>query len=241
MLMRSTLSHLALAGSLVLAACNDPASAPLAPDKPAPVLSKAAQPTLLAVTVEDANALGVAYRIQSDGLGEYVNGQQTLTAEIDGSGNLQFGPVFSSALARRLRFNFSAPTDPLNSYRPDESGQQEWKIKTNPNIVPGTPAINALGVNGNPVSGCYGSTASHQNAGTRYPIIYNTVSDPQSVNVYITRTSISPATWTMITNGPCAGTAHQGALYSQIVSNKNSPMVFRGYYTLSFSLRLRAL
>jgi len=238
--MRPTVSLLALATSLILAACNDPASAPLA-DIPAPVLSKAAQPTLLAVTVVDADALGVPYKIQSDGLGEYVNGMQTMTSEIDASGNLQFGPAFSTALARKLRFNFSAPVDPLNSYRPDETGQQEWKIKTNPNVVSGTPAINALGVNGNPAAGCYGSTASHQNSGTRYPIIYNTASDPQSVNVYITRTSISPATWTMVTNGPCAGTANQGALYSQIVTNKNAPMVFRGYYNLSFSLRLRAL
>jgi hypothetical protein len=239
--MRSTVSLLALATSLILTACNDPASAPLAADDPMPALSRAAQPTLLAVTVQDADVLGFAYKIQSDGLGEYVNGVQTVTAEIDGSGNLQFGPAFSTALARRIRFNFSAPVDPLNSYRPDESGQQEWKFKTNPNVVSGTPAINALGVNGNPVSGCYGSTVSHQNAGTRYPIIYNTASDAQSVNVYITRTSISPATWTMVTNGPCAGTANQGALYSQIVTNKNAPMVFRGYYNLSFSLRLRAL
>jgi hypothetical protein len=241
MFMRSTPLLHALSASLILAACNDPASAPLVARDPAPALSKAAQPTLLAVTVQDADEIGVAYMIQSDGLGEYVNGVQTMTAEVDASGNLQFGPAFSASLARRIRFNFTAPVDPLNSYRPDESGQQEWKFKTNPNVVPGTPAINALGVNGNPVSGCYGSTVSHQNAGTRYPIIYNTASDPQSVNVYITRTSISPATWTMVTNGPCAGTANRGALYSQTVTNKNAPMVFRGYYQISFSLRLRAL
>jgi hypothetical protein len=239
--MRSSLSLLALAASLFLAACNDPASGPLASKDPAPALSKAAQPTLLGITVQDSDSFGAAYRIQSDGLGEYVHGVQTVTAEIDASGNLQFGPALSSALARRLRFDFSAPVDPLDSYRPNESGQQEWKIKTNPNIVPGTPAINSLGLNGNPVSGCYGSTVSHQNAGTRYPIIYNTVSDPQSVNVYITRTSISPATWTVVTNGPCAGTANQGALYSQSTTGGNPPLVFHGYYNLSFSLRLRAL
>jgi hypothetical protein len=239
--MRSTISLFALAASLILAACNDPASAPLTADIPKPAFTKAAQPTPLAVTVQDADALGALYRIQSDGLGEYVNGVQTMTAEIDGSGNLQFGPALSSTLARRIRFDFSAPVDPLNSYRPDESGQQEWKFKTNPNVVPGTPAINNLGLNGNPVSGCYGSTVSHQNAGIRYPIIYNTASDAQSVNVYITRTSISPATWSVVTNGPCAGTMNQGALYSQLVTNKNAQMVFRGYYKASFSLRLRAL
>ena len=239
--MRSSVSFLALAALLIPAACNDPVSGPLALSDPMPVLSKAAQPTLLGVTVQDADAFGVAYRIQSDGQGEYVNGVQTLTAEIDAFGNLQFGPTLSTSLARKIRFDFSAPVDPLNSYRPDESGQQEWKFKTNPNIVTNTPGINDLGVNGNPVSGCYGSTVSHQNAGTRYPIIYNTVSDAQSVNVYITRTSVSPATWTVVTNGPCAGTANQGALYSQIVTNKNAPMVFRGYYNVSFSLRLRAL
>jgi hypothetical protein len=239
--MRSTASLFALAAALTLAACNDPASAPLTTDTPQPAFTKAAQPTLLAVTVQDADPLGAAYRIQSDGLGEYVNGVQTMTAEIDGSGNLQFGPALSSTLARRIRFDFSAPVDPLNSYRPDESGQQEWKFKTNPNVVPGTPAINALGVNGNPVSGCYGSTVSHQNAGIRYPIVYNTASDPQSVNVYITRTSVSPATWTVVTNGPCAAIANHGALYSQLVTNKNAPLVFHGYYQASFSLLLRTL
>ena len=132
---------------------------------PRPALSKAAQPTLLGITVQDADNLGAAYRIQSDGLGEYVNGIQTITAEIDASGNLQFGPTLSSTLARTLRFDFSAPVDPLNSYRPDV-GQQQWKFTTNPNVVPGTPAINALDVIGTG-SGCYGSTVSHQNAGTR--------------------------------------------------------------------------
>jgi hypothetical protein len=233
--MRSTVPLLTLAASLILAACNDPASGPLTASDPGPALSKAAQPTLLGVTVLDADDLGAAYKIQSDGLGEYVNGVQTITAEIDAFGNLQIGPTLSSTLARTLRFDFSAPADPLNSYRAD-IGQQQWKITTNPNVVPGTPAINSLTVGG---SGCYGSAVSHQNAGTQYPIFYNTASDAQSVNVYITRTSSS--TWTVVTNGPCAGTPNQGALYSQSLAHGNQPRVFRGYYNLSFSLRLRAL
>jgi hypothetical protein len=233
--MRSSLSLLVLAASLSLAACNDPASGPLASTGPMPSATKAAPVTPLGVTVLDTNDLGLAYKIQSDGLGEYVNGVQTITAEIDGSGNLQIGPTLSSTLARTLRFDFSAPVDPLNGYRPD-TGQQQWRITTNPNVVPGTPAINSLTVGG---SGCYGMAVSHQNAGTQYPIFYNTASDAQSVNVYITRTTIS--TWTVVTNGPCGGTANDGALYSQSLAKGNQPRVFRGYYTLTFSLRLRAL
>jgi hypothetical protein len=164
-----------------------------------------------------------------------------MTAEIDGFGNLQFGPALSTTLARTIRFDFSDPADPLNTYRPNESGQQLWKFKTNPNVVAGTPRIMDLGVDGNPVSACYGATVSHQNAGTRYPAIYNTASDPQSTTVYVTRTSVSPAQWTMVTDGPCPGTANRAGVYSQVVSTKSTPLVFRGYYNLPFSLRLRAL
>jgi len=238
--MISKMPAIAALAMMLLAACQDAVSTPISADNLSMRATKAAPPTSLAVTVEDQGPLG-PYKIQSDGLGEYVDGVQTITAEIDGFGNLQFGPTpLSTSLARTLRFDFSAPVDPLNAYRPDESGQQLWKIKTNPNVVAGTPKITDLGINGNPVSACYGSTVAHQNAGTSYPAIFNTASDPQSTNVYVTRTSVSPATWTMVSNGSCAGNANQAALYSEVVTARNPTLVFRGYYILSFSLRMRA-
>jgi hypothetical protein len=229
----------ALAG-LFLSACHDTTAVTRSADNLSVRATKGVQPTSLIVTVDDQSPSG-PYRIQSDGLGDYVDGVQTIFAQIDEFGNLEFGPRPAQAsLARTLRFDFSAPADPNNTYRPDESGQQLWKIKTNPNVVPGTPRITDLGVNGNPVSACYGSTVAHQNAAISYRAIFNTASDPQGTNVFITRTSVSPAAWTMISSGPCGGTANRAALYSDPLADKHPVIVFRGYYDLSFSLRLRA-
>ncbi len=237
--MPSNLPAIAISAMFLLSACQEPDRTLTAPAGLR--TARAVSSTPLAVTVEDQGP-GGAYRIQSDGLGEYVNRVQTVTAEIDAYGNLQFGPTLSTSLARTLRFDFSAPADPLNTYRPNESGQQAWKIKTNPNVVAGTPKITDLGINGNPVSGCYGSTIAHQNATMHHRAIFNTASDPQSTNVYITRTSISPARWTMVSNGPCGGNANWTALYSQVLNTKPaSPLVLRGYYNLQLSILLRAL
>ncbi len=103
------------------------------------------------------------------------------------------------------------------------------------------PKITDLGLNGNPVSGCNGSTIAHQNAGIHHRAIFNTASDPQSTNVYITRTSISPATWTMVSDGVCGGNANWAGVWSQDLTKKSAPLVFRGYFNQQFSLRLRAL
>ena len=195
--------------------------------------------TPIAVQVEDTGPSG-AYRIQSDGLGEYVNGLQGMTAEIDPYGNLQITPATASSTnppQRTLKFDFSAPLDPSNVYRPDESGQQNFKIKTN---AFGVPRIQDLGVNGNPVSACYFATIAHNNATIHHRAIFNPASDPSSTPAFITRTSISPATWTMVSDGPCATNANLAGVWSQDLVKKNAPLVFRGYYDLQFSIRLRA-
>ena len=202
--------------------------------------AKGVQPTSLIVTVDDQGPSG-AYRIQSDGLGDYVDDPDHLRANrrVRQPGvRSQAGTTLTRA--EILRFDFSAPADPNNTYRPDESGQQLWKIKTNLNVVPGTPRITDLGVNGNPVSACYGSTVAHQNAEISYRANFNTASDPQGTNVLITHTSISPAVWTMVSSGPCGGTANRAALYTDPLTGKHPVTLFRGYYDLSFSLRLRA-
>lgn len=194
--------------------------------------------TLIAAQVEDTGPSG-AYRIQGDGLGEYISGLQGMTAEIDQYGNLQITPAAASSTnppQRTLKFDFSAPLDPSNVYRPDESGQQNFKIKTN---AFGVPRIQDLGINGNPVSACYYATIAHNNSTTHHRAIFNPASDPSSTPAFITRTSISPAAWTMVSDGPCSVNANMAGVWSQDLLRKNAPLVFRGYYSLQFSIRLR--
>lgn len=235
--MHTKMPAIALSAMLLLAACDDTASAPTAPGAQA---AKGGASTPLGMTVQDQGPSG-AYRIYGDGKGEYVNGVDGIGAVIDTYGNLEIGPTaVSTSQVRTLKFDFSAPADPSNTYRPDESlPQQQWKIKTNPNVVAGTPKITDLGVNGNPASGCYGSTIAHQNGVTHHRVIWNTASDPQSTNVYITRTSAT--TWTVVSNGPCAGNPDWGAVYSMDLTRKNAPLVYRGLYNLRFALALRSL
>lgn len=92
-------SVFAASGALLLGACAGIDSVPSAPFELGPesaMTAAAAQskstPTAIAVRVADTGPSG-AYRIQSDGLGEYVDGLQGMTAEIDPYGNLQITPT----------------------------------------------------------------------------------------------------------------------------------------------------
>lgn len=239
-------SVLAASTAFLLGACAETTSAPSGPLEltPKTSMTAAAAPskntsTAIAVQVADTGPSG-AYRIRSDGLGEYVNGVQGMTAEIDPYGNLQITPTNGASTTppqRTLRFDFSAPTDPLNAYRPDESGQWNFKIKTN---AVGLPRIQDLGINGNPASACYSATIAHENRTTHHRAIFNPASDPSSTRAFITRTSISPATWMMVSDGPCVVNANVAGVWSQDLVRKNAPLVFRGYYNLQFSIQLRA-
>lgn len=217
----------------------------LTPTGPASVpisLAKAAPSTPIAVTVEDQGPSG-AYRIQSDGLGEYLNGLQGMQSEIDGFGNLQITPNnlnASTAPQRTLTFDYNSPADPLNTYRPDNGVQWNFKIKSN-KVNNGNPGIQDLGVNGNPASGCYNVTIAHATVTTQYTDEFNPAARPLSTYVYITRTAISPATWTMVSDGPCVVNPSWSGLISLDRIGKNPTGVFRGYYNLRFSIRLRAL
>ncbi len=228
--------------ALLLAACGGPATAPeeTVASTESPSLAKAppAASTPLVVTVEDTGPQG-AYRIQSDGLGDYVHGSLGMTAEIDQYGNLQISPNNLSAPTppqRTLRFDYSAPADPLNAYRPEATGQWNFKIKSN-RTNNGNPRIQDLGLN---ASGCYNVTIAHATATTTYQENFNPVLDPQSTYGYITRTGLSPATWTMVADGPCAGTPNWSGLWSQDRIARKAPNIFRGYYNRNFSIRLRA-
>ena len=197
--------------------------------------------TALALTVDDAGPLG-AYRITSDGLGEYVDGLQGVTAKIDGSGNLLISggvPRTSTTPPERtFMFDFSAPVDPLNTYRPDLP-EMNFKILSNPE---GNPPIQNLGIGGNPSSGCYGVDINYTSQTTNYQVLFFNLGDPTVTWAYITRTSISPAVWTMVSNGPCPGAADQARVKSQDLTGKKAgPVITRGVWNMGFSMHFRQL
>jgi len=192
-------------------------------------------PIPIAVTVEDAGLLG-PYKIQSDGRGDYVDGQQGMTAWIDQFGNLQISPNNGQATTpalRQLTFNFSVPADPLNTYQPDVLGQTNFKILSNDY---GNPRIQDLVVDGN---ACYRVTFAFRNATTHHQIDFNTGINAQAAFVLITRTSDS--TWTVVSDGPCGANPGWGVVRSQDLTRKNAPLVARGNYIMPFSIRIRAL
>jgi len=198
------------------------------------------QPVSLRMTVLGSGPSG-SYHIRGDGQGAYVDGQQGMLVQIDVSGNLQISPAnaqSSSPPERTLTFDFSAPVDPTNTYSPDESGQWNWKIKTG-NYQ--NYRIQDLGVNGNPVSACFSSTIAHNNQVLHHRAIFNPASDPSSTLVYVTRTSVSPPAWTVISDGPCIGSANVAGVWSQDLVAKRAPLVFRGYFDQGLSLLLEGL
>jgi hypothetical protein len=236
MLSSPPLPSVAGAALFLLAACGRPDQLATAPvDRVSTqAFAKGATAISLGVTVADA-----PNRIQSDGKGEYVDGQQGVIAQIDTYGNLLFNSPVASNAVRTVTFDYSAPVDPNNTYRPDETGQVSFRFLTQGTT--GVPGISSLGVNGNPSSGCYHATLSHMTAATGFTDWFNPAAYPGSITAYITRTSISPATWTMVSNGPCGGTANIAALQSQDRTTRNAKNVDRGYYNQQFSFTFRAL
>jgi hypothetical protein len=166
-----------------------------------------------------------------------------MMAEIDGYGNLQISPNNLNSTTppqRTLTLDHRDPVDALNTYRPDASAQHNFKVKSN-KVNNNNPRIQDLGVNGNPLAGCYNVTIAHATATTRYQDDFNPAAFPQATYVYITRTSLSPATWTMVSDGPCAVNPTWAGLASQDLAGRKPQWISRGYYRLHFSIRFRAL
>jgi len=197
-------------------------------------------PIPIAVALDDTGPLGVS-RIRSDGLGDYVDGEQTMVAFIDQFGNLEIGPDNADPSTptpsrRSVVFDFSAPADPLNTYRPDLSLQTNFKILTN-NV--GLPRIQDLGINGTPVSACYRLTFAFRDVTTHHRVEFNPAINAQASFALITRTGAS--TWTAGQSTQCGANPTWGSVRSQDLVRKNAPLVFRGIYSLPLSMRIRAL
>jgi len=82
------------------------------------------------------------------------------------------------------------------------------------------PRIQDLGINGNPVSGCYAVTINYTSRTTNYRMRFAPSIDSTAASLYVTRTSIVPGAWTMVTNGPCAGVADQANVTSQDLAGR---------------------
>lgn len=196
-------------------------------------------PIPIAMTVQGVGPLG-PYRVLNDGRGDYVHGLHGMTVLIDEFGNLQITPTSAESIPaqRQLYLDFSVPADPLNAYRPDTTGQTNFKIVSNDY---GNPRIQDLGINGNPTSACYRVSFAFRNATTRHTVTFNTSVYPQVAFALVTRTGVSPDTWTMTTDPVCGVNSEWGGVKSTDLTRKNAPTVFRGFYVLPFSILLRAL
>jgi hypothetical protein len=199
-------------------------------------------PTIpLSVTVSDVDAFGQPYKIQSDGQGPYVDGTQGVSAYLDGSGNLIFDPgaaARKSGTNRYMRFNFDSPVDPLNTYRPNPSTSENSHVATTHSAFwPKVPLQN-LGVDGNPSTDCMAISVGLANARTGWRVSYhrNFEDAPATPTAFavVTRTSISPAVWTVAPSGSCSPNSNVAALRS------DDGTVLYGYYNLPFLLTLHA-
>jgi hypothetical protein len=197
----------------------------------------------LNVTVSDVNSIGVAYNIQSDGGGTYFNGQKNVSAQLTTSGTLDFeldtavGTKYAEPL-RWLVANYNQPLNASNTYRPTPNANPIWRMVT----TGGTVALQNLGVSGNPASQCIGLGGSFRDAKNSWRYTFEkdpTVSDSAgTAYVMVTRTSVSPAVWTLTPVG-CANDNVSGLSVAP-ETPKLGAYTFEGDYSLPFFITLQA-
>ncbi|HKV71808.1 MAG TPA: hypothetical protein VJN62_11200 [Gemmatimonadales bacterium] len=201
-------------------------------------------PVSLVVTVSNADSLGNPYGITNDGQGTYVDGQQYVSAVLDQYGTLAFNTFvppksFKGPAPRWVSYDFSHPVDPANSFRPTQDHTQVYHFSSGGSgILPWVPLQN-LGINGNPSTECgYMGNSFSDLTGTAYRVSYHkgledTQGSPTAYAVF-TRTSVSPAIWTVTPVGSCSGN-------SNVASLRNDATNFLyGYYAIPFFFTLTA-
>ena len=198
----------------------------------------------LDVTISDVDDTGASYMIRSDGHGSYSNGAQNVAATISNTGVFQFdtftGNARKASATRWVTYDFSAPVDPTNSYRPTPSNALNYHFSTGGTpISPTAPWIplQNLGVNGNPSTECGYMGNGFSNSTTGWTVSFRkgaeeTTTSPTSF-VMFTRVSVSPAVWTVQASGWCTVNAN-------VASLRTDDGVLRGYYSLPFLMTLRA-
>ena len=228
----------------LLAGCGSNVATPTSGGATLPSRGASKQGTVnLNVTVSDVNSSGVSYNIQSDGGGTYFNGQRDVSAQLTTSGQLDFeldtalrDPKYAEPL-RWLVANYDQPLNASNTYRPNPNANPDWRMVT----TGGTVAIQNLGVNGNPAAQCMGLGGSFRDAKNIWRYTFEkdpTVSESAgTAYVMVTRTSVSPAVWTL-TPGGCANDNVSGL--SVAPNTANGTFTFMGDYSLPFFITLQA-
>ncbi len=215
--------------SALLAACVDQ---PTSVATPRGIVSAkgAPQPSIpLVVTVLESPGA----KVHSDA-GAYTSGLDGMTAELDGTGNLQFTPANASSTVaprRTLVLDYSSQVSGA-AYSPNMAAQHNFKIKT----TSANPRIQDLAVS---ASECVAATIATETGGAAIPTVhhravFNVAAAPGSTYARVTRTSSTA--WTMVSDGSCAGAANIAGVWSQDLTSRNAPLVFRGNYSVNFSL-----
>jgi hypothetical protein len=209
-------------------------------DPAAPSASKGTVPIVsLVVTITNADGSGNAYRIMNDGQGSYTNGSQGVEAILDQYGTFAFDTFVSGRVAARwVTYDFSSPVDSTNTYRPTPSNSMNYHFSSGAaSNVPFVPIQN-LGVNGNPATECMYMGNSFANSTTSWRVSFHKgfedVPNGPTAYAVVTRTSVSPATWTITPAGSCSPNANVAALRS------GDGSVIYGYYNLPFLFTLTA-
>jgi hypothetical protein len=229
------LAGLAPALWAILAGCQPTGLSPTEPasEPPIRIAAKPVPSTVrLGMTVSDAG-----YQIQSDGLGEYLDGVDGMTVTIDGYGNLQIGPGNINGTTppvRRLDVHY--PVGQVYTF----PNQWTFKIKSN-KTNNGNPSIQDMVVG---TALCYNVTIFHATQAISYEDAFNTAVNPGAGYVLITRTGAG--SWTMASSGVATTGLDCGA--DDIAWVKGTDLTVRrgggftvGLVNQSFAIALRAL
>lgn len=239
---RSTLTTLSLLVLIATACADQPRVAePVAATNGGALASRGLATVSLVVTVSNADSLGNAYNIRNDGQGVYTDGLQNVGAQLDQYGTFAFNTFTGTGKATATRwviYDFSSPVDPNNTYRPTPSNSKNDHFSTGASAFsPFTPLQN-LGVNGNPSTECiYMGNGIADTAGDIWGVSFHKgnedVANSPTAFAFVTRTSISPASWTITPVGSCSPN-------SNVASLRSSTGFLYGYYNIPFFFTLRA-
>jgi len=228
--------------SLVFAtACQEAVTGPHPVAATLAMARQTAIPTVsLTVTVSNADDFGAPYAIQNDGGGAYIDGTQDVQAVLDNNGTFAFNTEtgMHRDATRYVSYNFNNPVDPSNTYRPNPSNLKNYHFSTGASAYSPNIPIQNLGVSGNPSTECIYMGNSFANATASWRVSFHKaledVSNGSTAFAVVTRTSVSPAVWTIAPSGPCSPVSNVAALRS------GDGSVLFGYYNLPFYFTLKA-
>lgn len=233
--------HSILFAALLMTACRDETTGPRVAVPTALVTARAPNLSTVAlvVTVSNADAVGNPYGIQNDGKGVYTNGSQNVEAILDQSGTFAFNTNTSNKTSIRwVTYNFNNPVDPTNTYRPSPSNTKNYHFSTGTSAFSPFTPIQNLGVGSNPSTECIYMGNGIANSTTSWRVSFHKgnedTADSPTAYAVVTRSSVSPAVWTVTPVGSCSLNSNVASLRS------GDGTLLYGYYTLPFFFTLRA-